>query len=276
MASAAPLPGPAAGPPGSGGSRPPRISRPQVPQARKVEVDRPGAQLAPAGVAQVRLPAPGQDRPPRKMAEERISRMSTSEISQRRRAVVFTARASASQWASQPRCRRMRMEASTSRSRGQPQQRHLPPCQQRGRQNGQDAVLGPLDRDLSSRRRPPRTDKSWLISVPSESRMVQQSILWPAGVSWLLADFQHGLINSLCGVPDSQGGHGPLHGGPARSVMKDAAGRLEQRLTGAVLLQQHRGTAGVFQDPRVFFLVVVGDIGGTARSAPGPPVPSAR
>ncbi|CAN4042512.1 hypothetical protein BBBGCB_BBBGCB_09710, partial [Dysosmobacter welbionis] len=82
------------------------------------------------------------------------------------------------------------------------------------------------------------------------------------GVSWLLADFQHGLINSLCGVPDSQGGHGPLHGGPARSVMKDAAGRLEQRLTGAVLLQQHHGTAGVFQDPRVFFLVVVGDIGG--------------
>lgn len=90
------------------------------------------------------------------------------------------------------------------------------------------------------------------------------------GVSWLLADFQHSLINSLCGVPDSQGGHGPLHGGPARSVVEDAADRLEQRLTGAVLLQQHRGAAGVFQDPCVFFLVVVGDIGEGTISAGTP------
>ena len=53
------------------------------------------------------------------MAEERISRISASEISLRHRPAVFTVSASPSHRASQPRYRRMRTDASTSRSRGQ-------------------------------------------------------------------------------------------------------------------------------------------------------------
>ena len=43
--------------------------------------------------------------------------------------------------------------------------------------------------------------------------------------------------------------------------MENPAGRLEQRLAGAVLFQHHRRGAGLLQNPGVFLLVVVGHIG---------------
>ena len=52
--------------------------------------------------------------------------------------------------------------------------------------------------------------------------------------------------------------------------MEDAAGGPEQRLTGAVPLQQHLGAAGGLQHPGVLLLVVVGDVGGGTISAGTP------
>lgn len=155
--------------------------RPQVPQARKVEVDRPGAQLAPAGVAQVRLPAPGQDRPQENgggahLPHEYIRNLTAAQGGGVHRQGIRLPMGVAAQ---------MPQDADGGVHIPQPgaaQQRHLPPCQQRGRQNGQDAVLGPLDRDLSLQaggRLAPTKAGSY--PFPSESRMVQQSILWPAG-----------------------------------------------------------------------------------------------
>ena len=74
---------------------------------------------------------------------------------------------------------------------------------------------------------------------------------------WLLTKRQHRLVNTLRGVPDAQRCHGPAHFRLPLSVAEDAAGRLEQRLTGAVRLQQHRRTACFLQHPGVFLLMVL-------------------
>ena len=109
------------------------------------------------------------------MAEERISRISISEIPQPFKPAVFTRRLSPSQWASQPSSLRMRMEASTSRRRGQPRSSTWSAVSSVA---ARIAVLRPLDRYLAVQTAAALNQKLAHTRFPPLNRMVLRSILW--------------------------------------------------------------------------------------------------
>ena len=95
---------------------------------------------------------------PRKMAEDRISRISASDMAQPLRFWVSTTRTSApSQRAVQPSPSKMRTEASTSRRRGQPRSSTCPAVSSVAAKMGKTLFFAPWISVSPSRRRPPLT-----------------------------------------------------------------------------------------------------------------------
>ncbi len=118
--------------------------RPQVPKAGEVQVDGPGAQLTAAGIAQLRLSAPGQDGPQENgggphLPHQRLGNRPAAEAPGVHDQNVFPLPAGRAAQALQNADGGVHVPQA-----GTAPQLHLVRRQQRGRQNGQDAVLCPL------------------------------------------------------------------------------------------------------------------------------------
>ena len=125
-----------------------RDLRPQGPQTRQVQIDGPGPQLTAAGIAHLRLPAPGQHRSqkdggrahlPHQYIRDRAAIQAGSICQQ---AVPLPAGAAAQGLQNPNGCVHIPQPGTAP-------QLHLISRQQRGRQNGQYAVLCALDAHLS-------------------------------------------------------------------------------------------------------------------------------
>ena len=97
---------------------------------------------------------------PRKITDERISRIRWSGTSQRVSEAASTTSASPSHSARQPRCRRIRMDASTSRRRGQLCSVEVPLCKMVAAKMGSTLFFAPWTCKLPLRALPPSMIKS--------------------------------------------------------------------------------------------------------------------
>ena len=104
---------------------------------------------------------------PRKMTEERISRISVSGIPQPDIPEVSTVRVSPCHSARHPSACKMRMDASTSRRWGHRRSSTVPPVRMVAASTGSTLFFALWMVTSPSRRFPPLA-KSWLISVPPD------------------------------------------------------------------------------------------------------------
>ena len=118
---------------------------------------------------------------PRKMAEERIRRISSSPTVLAVSTVVSTTRLSPSQQAEQPRERSMSIEASTSRRWGQRRSSTVSPTRMVAARMGSTAFFAPWMSISPDRGLPPRMISSCMKNRPFAQRMESRSILWAKG-----------------------------------------------------------------------------------------------
>ena len=124
--------------------------RPQVPKAREMEVNWPGSQLTAAGVAQLRLAAPGQDRSQEDgggphLPHQPLRHGAAVQVPGVYQEDIFPLPAGRTAQVPQNMDRGVHVpKAGTS------PQLHLARCQQCRRQNGQNAVFRPLDLRLTA------------------------------------------------------------------------------------------------------------------------------
>ena len=150
--------------------RVPPVSSISAPSARRPERCRSmgrGPNSQPPGL--VRLASPHRARiAPRKITEDRISRISASGTSQPDIPAVSTSNTSPRHPALQPKACRIRMDASTSRRRGQRRSTTLPPVRMVAARMGSTLFFAPCMVTSPWRRFPPRISSRLILLVPPD------------------------------------------------------------------------------------------------------------
>jgi len=150
--------------------RVPPVSSISAPSARRPERCRSmgrGPNSQPPGL--VRLASPHRARiAPRKITEDRISRISASGTSQPVIPAVSTSNTSPRHPALQPKACRIRMDASTSRRRGQRRSTTLPPVRMVAARMGSTLFFAPCMVTSPWRRFPPRISSRLILLVPPD------------------------------------------------------------------------------------------------------------